>query len=458
MEGLHIPEVMVVQNPGRVYPYGALLGPVLGYTGVATAADAQRWPNLPLGEIVGRAGIEEEYDPILRGVDGQQCLYVDPAGVPVATAGSTPPVAGDNLALSIDLGLQVQLTADLAAGLAHSGGDIAGAVAMDPRNGQVLAMASLPAYDDNLFGPPVNAAAVGQLTAQPGQPLLEHVTQSVAPPGSTFKLVVASADAVYGVVPPAEVVPTGGSFTLAGHTFNNWSVLGPMDLSQSIAWSNDVYFYKLAWALGPDRIDQIGAELGVGQPSGIDLPGETGGYFGSPASVEKAGGHWYAGSTVILGIGQGYIAVSPLQDARWTAAVSTGALVTPRLGLAAGSGSNGLLPLPVPPPQPLPFAAQLGPVQSGMVDAVTVGLAGQLGNLGVPAGAKTGSAQDPASPNGTVDSWFTAAAPLPDPSVIMTSFVRGGGDGATTSGPVVDEALQYVLAHEVQIFSTAPGA
>ena len=458
IKALGIPEVWLVTAPGRVYPYGDLLGPILGYVGIATPADERRWPGLPPGEIVGRAGIELQYDPVLRGVDGRQCVYVDPAGVPRAMAGYQAPVPGDTVMLSIDLGLQEQLTADLAAGLASSGGDLGGAVAMDPRTGQVLAMASLPAYNDNIYGPPVDLAALRQLASRRGQPGLEHVTQSVAPPGSTFKLVVGSADAVYNAVPPAVVVPTGASFTLAGHTFNNWSDLGPMDLSQSIAWSNDVYFYKLAWALGPDRINRIGTQLGVGQPTGIDLPGETAGYFGTPASVQKAGGQWYAGSTVIMGIGQGYVAVTPLQDARWTGAVTTGSLVTPRLGLAVSTGAGAPTPLPGPAPQRLPFAGQLGPVQAGMAQAVTDGLASQLRNLPVPAAAKTGSAQDPGSPNGGVDSWFTAAAPFPSPAVVITSLVRGGGEGATTSGPVVDRALQYFLAHQARIEATAPGA
>jgi cell division protein FtsI/penicillin-binding protein 2 len=285
--------------------------------------------------------------------------------------------------------------------------------------------------------------------------MLDHVTQSVAPPGSTFKLVVAAADTVYPVLPPDKVIPTGASFTLGNHTYANWAPLGPMNLVQSIAWSNDVYFYQLAWALGADRIYQIGSQLGVGQPTGIDLPGESGGYFGNPQSVSQIGATWYSGTTVILGIGQGYLDVTPLQDARWTAGLATGSLVTPRLGLTMAAGPGRRTSIPAPPPLPLSFGAGLGPIRDGMGRAATTGTAALLSNLPVPVGAKTGSAQDPASPNGVVDSWLTAAAPFPAPVVVMTSLVRGGGEGATTSGPLVDQALRYFLAHEGQILAQA---
>lgn len=292
-------------------------------------------------------------------------------------------------------------------------------------------------------------------TTGPGDPLLNHVTQVAAPPGSTFKLVVAATDMVHPAVPPDQVVPTGGSFSYGGHLFANWTTLGPMNLTQAIAWSNDVYFYKLALALGPRAIHQVGTALGVGQPTGIDLPGEDPGFFGSPDNIRQIGATWYPGSTVILGIGQGYLTVTPLQDALWTAAVATGTRVTPHLGLAVLTGHT-LTPLPAPAPVPLPFAAALGPVRAGMRAAVTGGTATILADLPVPAGAKTGSAEDARASNGKTSSWFTAVAPLDTPAVTATSYVRGGEHGATTSGPVVNTALQYYFTHQQQITATGP--
>jgi cell division protein FtsI/penicillin-binding protein 2/cell division protein FtsW (lipid II flippase) len=458
-----IPGVEVVVEPRRTYPTRALLGPVLGFTGVATPADEKRWPGLPPGEIVGRAGLEQEYDAVLRGIDGRQCVYVDPTGVPVALAERRAPVPGADLRLSIDLGLQRQLDARLAAAVRaqpRPRGMIGGAVAMDARSGQVLAIASTPSFDNNLYGPPINGRALTAASSAPGSPMLEHVTQAVAPPGSTFKLVVAAANQAHPVLGPHQVVPTGGAFTYGGHTFHNWEPMGPMDLVRSIAISNDVFFYKLALALGPHVVTRTARALGVGQPTGIDLPGESAGYLGTPESVKARGGTWYGGSTVILGIGQGELQVSPLQNARWAAAVATGRLVTPRLGLAIGTdrGTRTAVytALPAPPATRLPFAAALGPVRDGMRAAVTSGTATRLAGLPVPVGAKTGTAQDGGLRDGNYDNWISAVAPVHAPQIVMTAMVQGPGTGGNSATAVVAAALGAYLQHQPGILATGP--
>src|SRR6266571_2005006 len=428
----HLPGVLVVPAPRRTYRYGSLLGPVLGWTGVAAPADMKRWPDLRLGATVGRAGIEEQYDTVLRGVDGRQCVYVDPAGTPVALAGYTPPLPGTSLRLTLDLGLQRHVDAALVAAL-RQGGSQGAAVVLDPRNGEVLAMASRPSYDDNVFGPPVDDDALVSLGAAAGNPQLEHVTQVAAPPGSTFKLVVAAVNMAHRVVSPDQVVSTGAAWTLARHTFHNWGALPAQNLEQAIAWSNDVYFYKLAWALGADKIVSTARQLGVGAPTGIDLPGEASGYLGTPAAL---GSRWYPGSTVLLGIGQGYLTTTPLQDARWTAGVATGAMVTPHLNLAFGSGSR----LSWPAPRRVPY--DLGPVRAGMRTAVTSGTATLLATLPVAAGGKTGTAEDPGAGGEGLDSWLSAVAPMDAPRVEVTAFIRGQGNGHPSS-EIVRDALAY---------------
>ena len=452
--------VFVVPDTHRRYPHGASLGPVLGWTGVATPVEMKRWPDLALGAAVGRAGLEQIYDPILRGTDGRQCVYVTPAGTPVALGPYAAPRRGSTVRLTLDMGLQRRLTGELATVLrgvpGQPRGDLGGAVVLDPRNGQVLAMASLPAYDNRVFGPPVHNRGLDRLAHRPASPMLEHVTQVAAPPGSTFKLVVAAANMRRGLVSPYRVLPGGGAWTLGNHTFHNWMTLPAQDLPQALAWSNDVYFYQLAWALGPGPIIRTARSLGVGRPTGIDLPGETGGYLGTPASVTRAGGTWYPGSTVILGIGQGYLTVTPLQDALWTAGVATGAVVTPHLGLAYGDGPRLSTRLRWPRPHRLAYAHKLGPVRAGMALAATSGTASILTALPVKAGAKTGSAEDPSAPNGAPDSWFTAAAPLKHPRMVTTSFVRGGGHGVSTSGAVVLPVMEYFFAHEREILRVGP--
>jgi cell division protein FtsI/penicillin-binding protein 2 len=449
--------VFVLPEPRRWYPHGALLGPALGFVGVATPEDEERWPDLPLGEVVGRAGLEQQYDAVLRGINGRQCLYVDPKGVPVALAERQDPVPGADLRLSVDLSLQRQLDAGLAAAVRaqpHPQGRIGAAVAMDPRSGQILAMASTPSFDNNIYGPPLDVGALQALAGAPGSPMLEHVTQAVAPPGSTFKLVVAAANQAHPVWAPNQSIPTGASFTYGGHTFGNWKPMGPMNLVESIAISNDVYFYKLAVALGADALIDTARTLGVGEPTGIDLPAESAGYLGTPDSVRAKGGAWYGGSTVILGIGQGELQVTPLQNARWTAAVATGNLVTPRFGLAVGDEEATYTALPVPAATPVPFAAQLGPVREGMREAVTAGTAIRLAGLPAAIGAKTGTAQDGGLPDGEYDNWISAVAPMDAPEIVMTALVQGPGTGANTAKSVVADGLRHYLAHRADIGAT----
>jgi cell division protein FtsI/penicillin-binding protein 2/cell division protein FtsW (lipid II flippase) len=454
--------VMVTQSPRRAYPYGPLLGPLLGFTGVASPEDMAARPDLALGSYVGKAGLERQYDALLRGIDGSQCFSVDPLGRPVAAAQHTPPVPGANLQLSLDLGMQEAATGALADALrgvpGQPRGDQGAVVVMSAQTGDLLALASLPAYDDNAFGPPADLAAVRQAAGAPGDPMLEHAAQDAVPPGSTFKLVVGAADTVFGAIPVGQVIPTGYTFTLGDHTYHGWGTLPPQDLTQAIGWSNDVYFYKLALALGPDRIHQVGSQLGVGQRTGIDLPDESAGLLGTPESVQRMGETWYPGTSVILGIGQGYVTVTPLQNARWTAAVTTGQLVTPHLGLAFQPGGSAAMALPGPVPVALPFAGGLGPVRDGMRLAVTQGTATLLRDVQMPVGGKTGTAEDPSTPSGGEDAWFTSVAPIDHPEIVVTVLVRGGGEGGLTSAPVADRLLRLYAAGRDAILAAAPYA
>jgi cell division protein FtsI/penicillin-binding protein 2 len=454
-----IPGVVVGQVPRRTYPQGALLGPVVGFVGVATPEDEQRWPGLPRGEMVGRSGLEQQYDAVLRGINGLLCVYVDPKNVPVALGKRADPVPGADLRVSIDLRLQRQLDTSLVAAVRaqpRPHGKLGAAVAMDPRSGQILAIASTPSFDDNVYGPPLDGRALQALAGTPGSPMLEHATQAVAPPGSTFKLVVAAANQAHPAFAPNQVVPTGAEFSYGGHVFHNWKPMGPMNLPQSIAISNDVYFYKLAVALGADSLIGTARVLGVGQRTGIDLPGESAGYLGTPDSVRAKGGAWYGGSTVILGIGQGELQVTPLQNARWTAAVATGRLVTPRLGLAVGTADGTYTALPAPAPTPVPFAAALGPIRDGMRGAVTGGTAGGLAGLPAPVGAKSGTAQDGGLPAGEYDKWMTAVAPMDAPEIVMTAWVQGPGTGGNSASRVVADGLRTYLEHRPDVVATGP--
>ena len=437
----HLPGVLVVPSGRRQYPYGAVLASILGHVGVADADDMERWPHLALGSRVGKAGLEKQYDALLRGSDGKQCMYVDPSGNPVATGERVDPVRGHDLRLHLDIGVQTLATDALVEAMRTSKGDLGAAVVMDVRTGAVLALASVPGADNNVYGPPADLVALAAQSQTPGpSALVNNATQTAVPPGSTFKIVVASADMQYPVLSPDAVIETGAAYTYGGHTFRNWQPMGPNNMLQAIQWSDNVYFYKLGELLGPEKMADVASQLGAGRQSGIDLPGEAEGFLGTPENVGSIGSTWYPGSTLLMGIGQGTVSATPIQVARWTSGVATGAMVTPQL---AASYGPELIPIPTEPPQRLAFADRLDPVRAGMRASAAAGTAGQLADLPVPAGAKTGTAEDPSAPGEGLNAWFSAVAPFDAPEIVVTALVRGGGSGSATSGPVVKKILEH---------------
>ncbi|WP_034269192.1 FtsW/RodA/SpoVE family cell cycle protein [Haloechinothrix halophila] len=438
-----LPGVLVVPSERRSYPYGEMLSTMLGFVGVADEGDMERWPNIALGATVGKSGLERQYDAVLRGVDGKQCVYVDPGGRPVAAAERVDPIAGHDLRLNLDLSMQRVATKALAKAVRTSPGDLGAAIVMDARTGAVKTMASVPSYDNNVYSPPVDMDELRNVGKGPGLPMFNHATQVAAPPGSTFKIVVASANMKYGALPPGQVIPTGGAYTYGGHTFNNWKPMGPHNMFQAIQWSDNVYFYKLAAQLGPQKIANVARHLGVGSPTGIDLPGEASGFLGTPKTVSEIGGHWYPGSTVLMGIGQGTVTATPLQLSRWTVGVGTGKMITPQLAGSYGGAQN--IPIASTEPKRLPFANKLGPVRKGMRKSAAEGTGGQLAKLPITAMSKTGTAQDPSAPNGGTHAWFSALVPADNPQLVVTVMVRSGGYGSAVSGPVVTRILEHYL-------------
>jgi cell division protein FtsW (lipid II flippase)/cell division protein FtsI/penicillin-binding protein 2 len=433
LRAAHLAGVILDPSYREVDSYAALLGSLIGSTGPEWAEQVPELGLLPPGDVVGHSGLEAEYDSYLRGQDGAQRVLVDPFGSAVAMSSMVAPVPGKDLQLSIDLGLEQEAATLLEPSIAGAypqsqPGDWGSMIVMDAQTGAILAMAG-----------------------QGGSGAANAVAAEM-PPGSTFKLVTAAADVVYDAIPPSRVITTGCSFTYRGVRYANWECLPPQDLPEGIAWSNDVYFYQLALALGPQRIAQVATELGVGRLSGIDLPArqQSAGQFYYPGHMPP-GDIWYPGVTPMMGIGQGYTAVTPIQDIRWLDAVDTGRLVTPHLALDAGDPTTFSFPSP-----PLSFAGQLAPIVQGLALEVTQGTGTMLRNLPQPAGGKTGTAQDPGAPNGGPDSWYIAVYPVTDPVVAVLCAVHGGGQGYYDCEPSVDKLLQYFAAHEAQIMATSP--
>ncbi len=322
-----LPELETVDVERRLYPPDGFAANLLGYVGEVSESELNtpRYAFYSPGDIVGKAGVEESYDEILRGQDGSRDVIVDSRGHEMGYLRTQHAIPGHNLRLTIDLDLQ--RAAELALG------DREGAiVAMDPRNGQILAMVSHPTYDPNQFSVRIDPAEWDKLLNDPERPLMNKAIQAQLAPGSTFKIFEAVAGLQTGVAQTMHVYCNGGA-TFYGHYYRCDRRHGWMDIETAIPDSCDTFFYTLAHRLGINTIDKYADEFGLGEKTGIDLPDEEPGLMPSPQWVLRNFHHiWYPGSTISVGIGQGAIEVTPIQLARGIGGIaSDGHLVRPHV-------------------------------------------------------------------------------------------------------------------------------
>jgi penicillin-binding protein 2 len=444
------PQLDLIQIQSRFYPLHDIASAALGHVGdVSEAMVAEKGSRFRPGDIVGRSGIELEYDSLLSGTDGMQRVLVNSRGQEIGAMSEIPPVPGHDLRLTLDL--KLQLAADAALG------ERPGAVvALDPRNGQVLAMVSHPAFDPNDFAGHITSAEWKQLMTDPNKPLMNKAIQAQLAPGSVFKIVTAIAALESHAVTPSFTVFCPGYIKIYGHTYHDWTWWvhrpghGVVSLHRAIMVSCDVYFYTLGKMLGIGRLDFYAHHLGLGEKTGIDLPGEEPGLVPSPAWVERDFHHkWYAGETISVAIGQGALEVTPIQLARMIGGVvSGGELYRPHLIFR-----NELLALGADPPSDVPADF---PLQPTTVQAVGQGMWGVVNGGGTGAGArvpgvticgKTGTAQVVSDTfrraghhgNFTPNSWFVGYAPASQPAIVVAVLVMHGTEesGAPVAGQVI---------------------
>ncbi len=306
----------------RHYPFGARFAHLLGYVGRINERELKRVDarNYRATTHIGKTGIEKYYESLLHGTVGVREDEVNSHGRRIRTLRETPPRPGESLVLSVDARLQAVATAAL-------GGRSGAVVALDPRNGEVLALVSEPDFDPNLFVNGISRRDYARLRDDPERPLFNRALRGQYPPGSTVKPVVALAGLESGVVSAARRMFAGPYYELpgGGRRFRDWKRGGHgwVDMDRAIVRSCDVYFYDLSYKLGIDRLHDFYARFGLGRRTGIDLPGELGGLLPSRDWKRRRYRQaWYPGETVILGIGQGYLLATPLQLATMTACLA----------------------------------------------------------------------------------------------------------------------------------------
>ncbi len=472
------PGVDVVPYLTRYYPEGRYFAHVVGYVSRIdsddlTGRDASRYDGTT---HIGKTGVERYYESLLHGVPGYEMVEVNADQRPLRVLERHAPQAGKSLYLTIDSRVQ-KVAMDALAGRAGA------VVAIDPRNGQVLAMVSNPGFDPNLFVNGISQADYSALLHDPDKPFLDRALRGIYPPGSTIKPFIGLGGLEMGLRTPSDSIVSSGTWYLPGVTRGyrddvRWGS-GRVNLRESIAQSVNTYFYQLANDMGIDRLSAFMAKFGFGKPTGIDLVGESGGVLPSREwKRSQKNQPWYPGETVIAGIGQGYWAVTPLQLAHAVATLAGhGASYRPHLLYAVRAGIKAR---PVPLAQHEPEAkiidkrADWEAVKQGMIDVVN-GPRGTARGLGdgfpyVIAG-KTGTAERYSR---TTEAYtqrtsheqlaelhralFIAFTPASEPRIAVAVMVDEGAWGSTAAAPVARKVLDAWLQDEDTAGATAQSA
>ena len=433
------PEMEVIQVPSRVYPADGVLAHAIGYTGEISESELDNpdFAKYNQGQIIGKTGLEKQYNDILVGVDGERRAVVDNMGRERAMLGEVKATPGRNLQTTIDLDLQA--VAEL--GMAGKRGAV---VALNPNNGEILAMVSRPSFDPNKFAVRIKSADWKELTSDPDNPLLARATQAQLAPGSTFKPIMALAALETSNITPATTYNCPGGATFYGHFYHCDKHHGTLDLHGAITQSCDTYFYNVGVKMGIDDIAYYGQMVGYGSKTGVDLPNEASGTMGSQEwKLRTQREKWYGGDTVSISIGQGYLTVTPLQLARAIGGLAIGGIWhTPHFLL--GSKED----------KPKEWSLNPDNVQtvvSGMYGVVNEGGTGGGAKIpGVDVCGKTGTAQtvsaDYAKTHKDVkdNSWFVAFAPCDKPEIVV-SVLWEGGEWGKNSAPVARDVIKSYL-------------
>lgn len=463
------PGVEIVPYLNRRYPHGDLFAHVVGYVARTDDSDVARYGR---GHLLfphtGRTGIERSYEDVLRGGIGYEHVETNVEGRALRTLGRVPATAGSDLRLSVDIDLQQAMV--------EAFGELHGsAVAVEPATGEVLGMVSLPSFDANLFVNGISHADYRRLMDDPARPLFNRNVLGGGPPGSTIKPLVALAGVDSGLRTPEWRVYSTGEFFIPGQRRGYRDAArggGWVDLRDSISRSINYYYYQLAYEMGIARFDAYMRRYGFGEPTGIDLVGENAGVVPSPQwKAQRSREPWYAGETVIAGIGQGYWIATALQLARSTAAIANGGDLHP-LRLLAGRRDGYDAPWRVPalptPPRITDNPAHLRAVREGMENTIHGRGTATMMARGADyrMAGKTGTAQrvsrrgsasmDPRSLPYHLrhQALFVGYAPAEAPTIAVAVIVEHGGYGGTTAAPIARRIFDAWLtapddAHEV---------
>jgi penicillin-binding protein 2 len=452
---LELPGVSLQVNPQRHYIYGPLASHLLGYVGEVTVKDLARLPDYRMGDEIGKFGLERAWENTLRGDSGGQEIEVDAVGRRLRMLREIPERPGDSIIMTIDLDLQRVAEEAI--------GDRAGAlVALDPNTGYVLALASHPTFDPNLFAGGITPTHWRALVTDPTHPLENRAIQGAYPPGSTFKIIDSIAALSDRVLTPQTAYYCPGGMYYGGREYRCWRKQGHGTISvhRAIIESCDVFFYNVGQRLGVDRIAAWAHALGLGQKTGIELDNERSGVI--PSSQWKWRRYrerWYPAETLSVAIGQGYVAVTPLQLAELAAEIGNGGILYQPQFVKEVDSIDGT-PVKVFPPiirsRVHIVPSVLDQIRSAMIGVVNapdgtahgarldnVIVAGKTGTAQVIKEAQGVRVKENEGPERYRDhAWFMAFAPADHPRIAVACIIEHGGHGGSSAAPVVKAVME----------------
>src|SRR5579871_4337925 len=467
-----LPELDTIMAHRRLYPRNGFMAHLIGYVGEVTETmlNQPQFEFYNPGDVVGVSGVEKQYNQILMGQNGSRRALVDSRGKEMGRLDETPAVPGKQLKLTVDIDLQIAAEEALA-------GKNGAIVAMDPRNGEILAMVSRPAFDPNDFAVRIKRDEWNKLVNDDDHPLLNKAIQAQLAPGSTFKIIMATAGMQEGIAEDMHVNCNGGA-TFYGRYFKCWVVAehrvhGLVDISKAIYQSCDVFFYTLAEKLGIDRIARYATAFGLGQKTGIDLPQEVSGVMPSEEwKIRNFKQKWYAGETISVGIGQGAVAATPIQMARAIGGIASGGLLVRPHVTNPSDLPSGVVPTSNVPEE---ITVPIDPknweiVTDAMAQVVSpVGTAALSQIKGVDLAGKTGSAQTISNmlkakmsasekllhkDNG----WFVGVEPRRNPEIVVCGLYEEGEHGDKTARVVAQVIKAFVDKRQRNPQKMATGA
>ncbi len=463
-----LPGASIVQRAIRTYVDPMTFGHVLGYVGPLNEAELNRLKpsGYQPGEVIGKVGVEAGLESMLRGKNGWADIEVDARGQIVRTLDSRAPVPGDSVYLSLDAKLQLATAQSLAAGLVRDHKTAGASVVVDPRTGEVLALVSLPGYDTNLFTHGIGQAEYRELLDDPNRPLLNRAISGQYAPGSTFKMVTATAGLQEGKITADTLLGCPSYMNVNGWIYHNWASynLGQMNVAKALAVSCDTFFYQVAAMVGDVTLAKYARAFGFGQSQDIEMPGVMPGLVpdriwkqlqcGVP-DLDSDACRWSTGDTITFGIGQSYLLTTPLNQAVYVAALANGGRVMkPTLVHDVRDASGHAVQVLHPEvTNTVPAsAANLMAVREGMRQEINppYNMNYWFRASGVPAdgGGKTGTAQWGGSGlDLPTHAWFVFFAPYVQPEIALSIFVERGELSEVQAAPIGVDIMKFYRAN-----------